>query len=133
VPAAEALSLLPPPLRVDLTFSLNRRIVERLPLFAGCSESFIKSVTTSLRTETFLPGDVIAKRGDTAAELYIINSGTCVVLVDDVDNADVNGGSQRNSGGGGGVVDQVLTGGDFYGLALFVMAARRDAALQVGS
>ena len=73
VTEADTLALLPSALRIDLMFALNHSIVSSSLLFTGCSQSFIKSLTTNLTMQVMLPGDFLSRVGEVATELFVIN------------------------------------------------------------
>ena len=74
------LSELPPSLRLELTLHLNRRIIQKVPIFAGASDAFVRELVSGLRPIVFTPGDDIIRRGELGDEMFFINRGRVVVL-----------------------------------------------------
>ncbi len=95
---AEMLDDLPDSLRVEIAMHLNRHILEKVPLFAGVSETFMRELVLQLEPSVAIPGEPIVSRGEPGHRMFFINKGTVDVL-------------------GPGETDVVatLTDGDFFG------------------
>jgi voltage-gated potassium channel len=74
------LSDLPPSLRLELTLHLNRRIIQKVPLFGGASDAFVRDLVSGLRPVVYTPGDFVIRRGDVGHEMFFINRGRVEVL-----------------------------------------------------
>ena len=77
------LSELPPSLRLELTLHLNRRIIRKVPLFAGANDAFVRELVSGLRPVIFTPGDFIIRSGEIGDDMFFINRGRVVVLTAD--------------------------------------------------
>ena len=100
---SEFIALLPAGLKTEVELFLKRDILERIPLFKGISDSFLREVSLHLRPVVYTPGDYIFKEGDRGNEMYFIIKGKLRVLT----------GDERK-------ILNTLSDGDFFGeLALF--------------
>jgi len=100
---SEFISGLPDGLKTEVELFLKRDILERIPLFKGISDSFLREVSLHLRPVVYTPGDYIFKQGDRGNEMYFLIKGKLKVLTGD-ENKVLN----------------TLSDGDFFGeLALF--------------
>lgn len=77
------ISALPVSLRTEVSLFLNRDIIERVPLFRGASEDFIRAIALQLRPMVFTPGDYVFKAGEHGEDMYFISRGTLEVLAKD--------------------------------------------------
>jgi hypothetical protein len=94
---------LPDGLKTEVELYLKRDILEKIPLFRGISDKFIREVSLHLRPVIYTPGDYIFKEGDRGVEMYFIIRGKLKVL---------SGDEHR--------VLNVISDGNFFGeLALF--------------
>jgi len=99
----EFLTGLPDGLKTQVELFLKRDILERIPLFKGISDSFLREVSLYLRPVVYTPGDYIFKEGDRGNEMYFLIKGKLKVLTGDESK-----------------VLNTLSDGDFFGeLALF--------------
>jgi len=100
---SEFISGLPDGLKTEVELFLKRDILERIPLFKGISDSFLREVSLHLRPVVYTPGDYIFKQGDRGNEMYFLIKGKLKVLTGDESK-----------------VLNTLSDGDFFGeLALF--------------
>lgn len=51
----------------------------QVQLFRDCSDSLLRALVLQLRPVSFLPGDVVVRRGDAGHQMYIIKTGECYV------------------------------------------------------
>ncbi len=93
-----AISGLPPSLRSDVLLFLNGDIIERVPLFRGASEEFVRAIALEMRPTIFTPGDYIIRAGEQGHEMYFISRGRVEIVSPD-----------------GKAVYATLTDGDFFG------------------
>ncbi|HSP86910.1 MAG TPA: cyclic nucleotide-binding domain-containing protein [Ignavibacteriaceae bacterium] len=99
----EFVSSLPDGLKTEVELFLKRDVLERIPLFKGINDSFLREVSLHLRPVVYTPGDYIFKAGDRGNEMYFLISGKMKVLTGDEKKVLNN-----------------LSDGDFFGeLALF--------------
>jgi hypothetical protein len=100
---AEFVENLPAGLRTEVELFLKRDILQRIPLFKGINDSFLREVSLHLRPVVYTPGDYIFKKGDRGGEMYFIIKGNLKVLKGDEEK-----------------VLNTISDGDFFGeLALF--------------
>ncbi|HMB01277.1 MAG TPA: ion transporter [Spirochaetota bacterium] len=74
---------LPESLRTELSMSINRQIIEKVPFFKNADEKFIKDIVLLLTPLVLLPGDTVVKKGDIGDCMYFISQGSVNVLDDD--------------------------------------------------
>ncbi len=74
---------LPSSLSLEILMHQNRGLVERLQVFEGADEVFIREAVQKLRPRVFLPQEYIVRQGEYGDSLYFITSGEMEVLVDE--------------------------------------------------
>ncbi|MBI2361398.1 MAG: cyclic nucleotide-binding domain-containing protein [Deltaproteobacteria bacterium] len=109
-----AISGLPPALRTEVSLFLNRDILQKVPLFGGASDDFIKAIALEMRPMIFMPGDYVMRAGDPGEEMYFISRGTVEVVSAE-----------------GDVVYATLTTGDFFGEIALLLRQPRTASVRV--
>lgn len=110
-----AISGLPPSLRAEITLYLNKEVIEKVPMFQGASEEFIRAVALEMAPMIFLPGDYIMRAGEPGAEMYFISRGSIEIISSD-----------------GKTVFATLKAGDFFGeMALLFNQTRTASARAV--
>ena len=82
-PQEDSLSDLPASLHTEVALFLNRRILEKVPLFRDAGETFLRDVVLLLKPRVYLPGDYVFRQGDPADSMYFVSKGTLEVLSDD--------------------------------------------------
>ena len=110
------ISSLPPSLRTDVSLFLKRDIIEKVPLFQGASDEFIREIALEMRPIIFTPGDYIYKAGEPGRDMYFISRGTVEVVSKD-----------------GKTVHAKLTDGDFFGEIALVLSQPRTASVRAVS
>jgi len=108
-----AISGLPPALRTEVSLFLNRDIIEKVPLFQGAKDDFVRAVVLELRPAIFLPGDYIMRAGESGEQMYFISKGTVEVVSAD--------GKQTYA---------TLTDGDFVGEIALLLGTPRTASVR---
>lgn len=106
-----AIAGLPPSLRAEVSMFLNREIIEKVPLFKGASEDFIRAVAMEMRPVIFTPGDYIMRAGEPGSEMYFISRGRVEIVSAD-----------------GKTVYATLGAGDFFGEMALLFHQRRTAS-----
>lgn len=71
---------LPDHLKVSVSLYLNKGIIEKVPIFQGASEDFIKEIILHLTPVVFTPGDSIVKAGEVGFDMYFISKGSVDVM-----------------------------------------------------
>lgn len=113
---SSAVAALPPSLQTDVALFLKRDIIEKVPLFQGASDEFIREIALQMTPVIFTPGDYIYKTGESGRDMYFITQGTVEVLSKD-----------------GKEVYCTLTDGDFFGEIALVLSQTRTACVRAMS
>ncbi len=71
-----AFAELPESLRMEIALFLNRRILEKVPLFQGAGEDFLKEVVQLLKPRLYMPGDLVFREGDFGNAMYFVSNGS---------------------------------------------------------
>ncbi|AEJ18459.1 cyclic nucleotide-binding domain-containing protein [Gracilinema caldarium] len=82
VSTMQVLQEFPRSLSQEILLYLNRDVLERVELFCGADELFIREAMQLLKSEVFLPGEYIIHQGEIGDCMYFLTSGTVQVLVD---------------------------------------------------
>jgi glucose-6-phosphate 1-dehydrogenase len=69
---------------------INRAVLEKVPLFAGCNAVFLNGIAMVLKPAVFAAGDTILEKGEAGAEMYLVARGE-VEVVDDNEVLDTFG------------------------------------------
>jgi voltage-gated potassium channel len=110
------ISALPPSLRTEVSLFLKRDIIEKVPLFQGASDEFIREIALQMTPVIFTPGDYVYKAGEWGRDMYFITQGTVEVVSKD-----------------GSVVHATLTDGNFFGEIALVLQQPRSASVRAVS
>ena len=96
-------SALPPGLQAEVSLFLKKDIIEKVPLFHGASEEFIREMALQMQSVVYLPGDYVFRAAEHGRDMYFVSRGSLDVLSPD-----------------GGRTFNTLGAGDFFGeIALF--------------
>ncbi len=71
---------LPDSLKSELSISLKKEAIEKIPLFEQQNEDFLEEVAVHLKPLVSTPGDYIFKEGDEGKNVYFLISGELEVL-----------------------------------------------------
>lgn len=82
-PQDESLTELPLSLRTEIALVLNRRILEKVPLFQNASENFLRETVLLLKPRVCLPGDYVFRQGDLGDAMYFVSRGSLEVISND--------------------------------------------------
>lgn len=74
---------LPQTLRLEISLYLNKDILDKVSLFKGADEIFIREVIEELEPLVFLPGDFVIRQGEYGDCMYFLSSGSVQVIVND--------------------------------------------------
>jgi hypothetical protein len=103
-----------PPLRTEIALYLNRDIIEKVPLFKGCSIAFIESLVTRLHAQVIGPEEFICRKGDVGQEMYFISKGAVAILDEDDQESVVS----------------TLAEGSYFGEVALLYTERRTATVK---
>lgn len=109
-------SALPLNLRTEVSLFLNRDIIERVPLFRGASEDFIREIALQLRPVVFMPGDYVFRAGEPGMDMYFISRGRLEVIAKD-----------------GKSILGSLSDGDFFGEIALLQRQPRSASVRAAN
>ncbi|MDC7242197.1 MAG: cyclic nucleotide-binding domain-containing protein, partial [Spirochaetales bacterium] len=104
---------LPKPLKTSISLFLNREIIQKVPIFQGTSEEFIKEVILNLEPVVFTPGDYVVIKGEIGYEMYFISRGSVDVVSEDES-----------------IVYATLGAGSFFGEIALLLSAPRNATIK---
>jgi len=102
---------LPPSLSLEILLHQNRSLVEKVGVFEGADEVFVREAVQRLRPQVFLPREYIVRQGDYGDSMYFLTQGDLEVLVD-------------------GAPVARLGPGSVFGEAALVTAERRNASVR---
>ncbi|CAM6105245.1 unnamed protein product [Calypogeia fissa] len=66
---------LPSTIRSQVAHALYIHIIERVPIFRGCSSEFMDEIVSKVTEEHFLPGEVVVHQGGASEQFYVVCSG----------------------------------------------------------
>ncbi len=110
---ASILEDLPKPLQTSVSLFLNQGIIQKVPIFQGASDEFIKEIILNLRPVVFTPGDYVVIKGEIGYEMYFISRGTVDVVSEDES-----------------VIYATLGTGSFFGEIALLLSAPRNATIK---
>lgn len=106
------LNSLPESLRNEVMISLKQRIIRMISAFSESPEDFIREISGELKTEIFIPGDIIFEEGATGDKMYFLLSGELEVVA----------GQERKH-------LATLKAGDFFGEIALFENTKRNATI----
>jgi len=104
---------LPKPLQTSVSLYLNREIIQKVPIFQGASEEFIKEIILNLKPVVFTPDDYVVIKGEIGYDMYFISRGSVDVVSEDEK-----------------VVYATLGAGSFFGEIALLFSAPRNATIK---
>jgi hypothetical protein len=93
VSATEILDDIPRSLSQEILMFLNRELVNKVDIFRGADEVFIRESVQLLRPRIFLPGEYVIRQGEYGDCMYFLTSGEMLVIADGVQIARLGPGS----------------------------------------
>lgn len=102
---------LPTSLNIELLMHQNRALIDKVEVFRGADEVFIREAVQKLRPRVFLPREYIVRQGEYGDSMYFLTLGELEVLVDENPVA-------------------VLSPGSVFGEAALVTDERRNASVK---
>ncbi|MDA3940561.1 MAG: ion transporter [Spirochaetia bacterium] len=109
---SSVLAELPSSLKTWVSLFLNKDIIEKVPIFEGASEEFIKETIMNLRPVVYTPGDYIVTAGELGFDMFFISKGNV-----DVVSAD------------GSTIYATLSDGHFFGEIALLLSMPRTASI----
>ncbi|MFO1524567.1 MAG: ion transporter [Turneriella sp.] len=71
---------LPSALQKELAMHIHAEVIEKVPIFKGASDAFIKEIVMKLSPAMFTPGDYIFREGEVGHNMYFISRGSVEIL-----------------------------------------------------
>lgn len=93
ISASTVLEDIPRGLSQEILMFLNREVVNRVDLFRGASDLFLRESVQLLRPRVFLPGEYIIRQGEYGDCMYFLTSGEVRVLIGEKEVARLGPGS----------------------------------------
>ena len=93
VSATSVLSDMPSSLTQEILMFLNREVVNRVEIFKGAEELFIREAVQLLRPRVFLPDEYIIRQGEYGDCMYFLTSGEVRVVINGHQVAQLGAGS----------------------------------------
>jgi voltage-gated potassium channel len=93
VDVTNVLDDIPHGLSQEILLFLNRELLNRVDLFRGADELFIRESVQLLRPKVFLPSEYIIRQGEYADCMYFLTGGEVVILMDGQEIAKLGPGS----------------------------------------
>lgn len=109
---SSVLAELPSSLKTWVSLFLNKDIIEKVPIFEGASDEFIKETIMNLVPVVYTPGDYIVTAGEVGYDMFFISKGSV-----DVVSAD------------GTTVYATLSDGHFFGEIALLLSMPRTASI----
>ncbi len=74
------LSDLPAKIQADLSFFINRSIIEKVPLFRQAGSELVGDLMAELKPRIYAPGEKVFRSGDAGDSIYFVQSGQVEIL-----------------------------------------------------
>ena len=107
---------MPRSLALDVRVELYKGLLDRVPLFKGVEDTFVRQLVKLVTLDFYMPDEYIIRKGDVGKEMFFIQRGICHVVADDEATALFT-----------------LPTGSFFGEIALVLAERRSASVAAGT
>ncbi len=104
---------LPSSLKVQVALHLNKDIIEKVPMFRGAPDEFIRQIVLNLKPVLYTPGDFIFRKGEIGDQMYFISRGRVEIVSED-----------------GQTVFATLGDGSFFGEIALLFSSERTASVR---
>ena len=104
---------LPTALKTQVSFFLNRDIIEKVPIFKDADPQFIRDIIMNLKPVIYTPDDNVVTAGEIGYEMFFISRGTVKVTNE-----------------AGTVTYASLTSGQFFGEIALLLSTPRTATVK---
>lgn len=71
---------LPSALQKELAIHIHAEVLEKIPIFRGADDGFIKEIVMKLNPAMFTPGDIIFREGEIGHNMYFISRGSVEII-----------------------------------------------------
>jgi len=71
---------LPSALQKELAMHIHAEVLEKIPIFRGAEDGFIKEIVMKLVPAMFTPGDIIFREGEIGHNMYFISKGSVEII-----------------------------------------------------
>ncbi len=104
---------LPSALQKELAMHIHADVIEKVPIFKGATDAFIKEIVMKLTPAMFTPGDYVFREGELGHNMYFISRGSVEIL------------SERT-----GQVFASISEGGYFGEIALLMDSPRNASVR---
>ena len=104
---------LPSSLKLKVALHLNKEIIEKVPMFRGASDEFIRQIVLNLKAVLYTPGDYIFRKGEMGDQMYFISRGKVEIVSED-----------------GATIFATLSEGGFFGEIALLFSSERTASVR---
>ena len=107
------ISQLPVGLQNEVSLILKRDILNKIPLFKGIDDRFLREMSLHLRPMVYTPGEYVFREGDKGNEMFFVIKGNLEVISGDENKLKSN-----------------LSDGDFFGEIILFKNVNRTASIR---
>jgi len=107
---------LPSSLKLQVALHLNKEIIEKVPMFKGAPEDFVRQIVLNLKPVLYTPTDYVFRKGDMGDQMYFISRGSVEIVSEDAKT-----------------VYATLSEGSFFGEIALLFSSERTASVRAAS
>lgn len=104
---------LPSALQKELAMHIHAEVLEKIPIFRGADDGFIKEIVMKLVPAMFTPGDVVFREGEIGHNMYFISKGSVEIVHEHT-----------------GAVFATISQGGYFGEIALLMDSPRNATVR---